>query len=244
MTSEASPLIEETDTKQNFMSLGLSKLKSAIFSSDIKELELVVSRSQDKMMKRKEEKEKKAKQLDTALKEKNLTAIRDLIHEKVAQEDNPDKVTCHLNDKLDRSNYGEVKASEYPKTRGIQEVKEKIVDIKERIVEIGHEMEMLDDEDVSFIDEFFRRDYKNRWISVSRNEFDGNQDIVSKLKSLMSDEWTEKELRSTERDLKSKKELRCFFRIFLTAAAREKRHDMVDVMLHMIRDQGGNPIME
>ena len=60
--------------------------------------------------------------------------------------------------------------------------------------------------------------------------FNGDQDIEDKLESLKSEEWTEKELK-------------CFYRIFLTAAAREKRHDIVDVMLHLIRRQGGYSIV-
>ena len=224
MTSEANPPIEESDS---FLREGFFKLKSVIFPSDVKELELVVSQGQDKIMKRRAERKAKQIQLDTALKEKDLPAIRDLIHEKVAQEDSPQKVTCHLNDKLDQDN----EKSKSPIRKGLKEVKEKIV-------EIGHEIEMLDEEDVSFIDKFFNRDFKCRSISVSRGdedsiskEIEGNLDIVGKLESLKSEKWTEKQLK-------------CFFRIFLTAAAREKRHDIVDVMLHMIRRQGGHEIME
>ena len=35
-------------------------------------------------------------------------------------------------------------------------------------------------------------------------------------------------------------EQKCFHRIFLTAATREKRHDIVDVMLHMIKPLTAN----
>ena len=224
MTSEANPPIEESDS---FLREGFFKLKSVIFPSDVKELELVVSQGQDKIMKRRAERKAKQIQLDTALKEKDLPAIRNLILEKVALEDSPQEVTCHLNDKLDQDN----EKSKSPIRKGLKEVKEKIV-------EIGHEIEMLDEEDVSFIDKFFNRDFKCRRISVSRGdedsiskEIEGNLDIVGKLESLKSEKWTEKQLK-------------CFFRIFLTAAAREKRHDIVDVMLHMIRRQGGHEIME
>ena len=86
-------------------------------------------------------------------------------------------------------------------------------DIEPETDAVDNAFSLSDGEGKCFVDMFFR----------------GSKDIRAKLGSLMSPEWSEEERN-------------CFYRIFLTAATREKRHDIVDMILHILDDMDAEEI--
>ena len=156
--------------------------------------------------------------LGKAWKRKDYPAMRQLIYEKVKAEDYSQEETCHLNDKIfekENKEMGETSESVQKKTkkveRKVKQAMENGVKLGKQVIEVVIEMRDEDENRKSFMEDYF----------------DSDQDVEEKLKKLKpsESEWTGKNPR---------KELKCFYRIFLTAAAREMRHGIVDKMLHVI----------
>ena len=159
------------------------------------------------------------KELFDAWERDDLPGMQLLIYEKVTEEDYCTSTTCHLNEKIfeekgEEKQEDEEESSEPVKKeikKGMKKVR-KVFNEGRKVFNNVIEMRPEDEGRMSFIEVFF----------------DLDQDIEEKLKSL-------KPLEYIREGKDPRKELKCFYRIFLTAAAREMRHDIVDKMLHVIR---------